>query len=235
MKNVILYIALFLVFESKGQFLTANSYQTLEVGVGNTAMLLGDTIFIDTLILRDNAVMKFVNPVNYLIVNNAFIGQECYLDASGDDGQHGQDGKMENLKEGKDGQAGKSLTAVMRFATLGSLYITSDGGDGGDGGHATKRYRSGRSYGKFGWNGGNGGDGGDGGSLEFYYYSPAFVPMFNGPSNHSIYLTSNAGRGGKFGMKDPRRRSGSTNGGLGGNGKQGSIVLKKLESWNLEN
>lgn len=232
-----LFTIVFLLFFSAqltGQILTNRIYSSVEVPRNSTFMILVDSVYINNLVLHDGSELKFGHDVSYIFIGNAIVGKDCTLNAAGDDGASGQHGKQEKLKQGQDGKPGKSVTVVINFQELSSLNILASGGQGGNGGHSrTSNWQLLGVPSSYGRDGGNGGDGGDGGRIELFYHVKGFVPTFNRPSKHSIHLTVDAGEGGDFGFKDRWALFGAIHGGLGGNGKQGGIVIKKIQDWSL--
>ena len=220
--------------QTHAQFLSDNYFTKLEVPSNLSAILLADTVFIDTLILHNGSSLKFTHEQNFLAIDNAYIGNNCFFNASGDNGKDGQHGKMENQKQGKHGTPGKQLTLLINFQELGSLDINSNGGSGGNGGNArgfNRRFWAAPTI--FGRDGGNGGNGADGGHISIYYHSPNFTTTFNTGRRHSVNLSVNAGRGGDYGLRDRWRRTGAKNGGLGGNGRRGTLLIKRMDDWVL--
>lgn len=184
-------------------------YGKIEIGANETYLVTNDSIYIDTLILRDNSKLKFVQN-STLIVEKAYIGYNCEFDASG---EHGTNGGISHYGQaafdGSDGNAGRDLKLVIVFYSIGSLTINTSGGNGGHGakgrvGNNGQNGAIGGNDGGGGQNGGKGGNGGDGGNLQLHYYCEGFIPLFNGQPTHKnvinlIYSGGQYGKGGKGG------------------------------------
>jgi hypothetical protein len=163
-----------------------NFYSKISIDENQLSICMADSIYIDSLILADRSTLKFQQNT-ILIVENAFIGNECTFDASG-----------------RSGDDGNNLACVIIFHKLGSLTINTSGGDGENGAHG-KRGANGQAGaiggndGENGQKGGNGGDGGNGGKLHLHYSSRGFIPTFNTNRDHAIILKYSGGKAGTGG------------------------------------
>jgi hypothetical protein len=170
--------------------LDKNFYQRLVVNNGETLSSSVDSIYVDTLILNDESTILFqVNSI--LIVENAFIGQQCVLSSAGRDGN----------KPGASGIDGSDLQCIMIFRKLESLKIVTRGGDGMQGSRGIDGGRIGTN-GNNGGPGKSGGHGGNGGNLKLAYMCDGFVPAINTDGPHRIEIVSEGGlaaEGGKGG------------------------------------
>lgn len=250
MKRLTFFLILFgflLSQKSHSQIVTDRYYSKLVVGQDVHLIIGTDSIFIDTLILNNDASLKFYQNT-ILEVEHAFIGKRCELNSAG---SHGLNGKQPNQLNGEHGQDGKNLILIVNFKALGSLAINTSGGNGGSA-------ANGRSGGDS-QNGGDGGNGGTAGNLTLIYSHEGFVPIFNsGDHKHTIELRyfkgepGNGGLGGKggSGMKAPTRTEyapqtgqkkvivegppikGGSNGRVGSHGRSGNdgeLILRRKE------
>jgi hypothetical protein len=198
------------------QTLTENYYSKIVINEGEEYVSAVDSIYIDTLILRDESRLRFLQR-SKLIVEKAFIGKNCELTSGG---LRGSDGKRTTggiIKlDGEDGTDGADLMLIIVFYELNSLSINTSGGFGGTGvngkqGSAGQNGTLGGNDGGTGERGGNGGDGGNGGNLSLHYSCEGFNPVFNGDGPRSIKLIYGGGLSGS--------------GGLGGKGGPGGEPL----------
>lgn len=156
-------------------------------------ILISDSTFIDTLVMEDNSVLRFVLPDNVLIVESVSIGMNCLFDASGGKGRNATPIQI----NGEDAENGKNLFLALNIKNLESLVIDTHGGEGGNGLSGS----AGQGWGAYSKNGGNGGSGGNGGNVTFYYLCSDFVVNINRPMmKHSVELRQNSGKGGKGGQ-----------------------------------
>jgi hypothetical protein len=248
MKKTILAFgfALSVPFFSLGQIVSGHYHAKIAVPDNQEFYVQTDSLYLDTLILGNNSKLKFLFTRTKMIVENAFIGNNCLWDATGKAGATG----TLNLPNGGDGEDGKNLVLVIVFRELKHLLIRTDGGAGGNGVHAS----TGRTI---GIDGGNAGDGGDGGLLELHYSSVGFLPRFNEEREHSISLSYSGGNAGHFGfgkkdIKGPRPAGekeynhaakgnlarieasvapppSGTDGHTGTQGNEGKLILKRFD------
>lgn len=219
--SITLIMTLFIALNLKGQVLDKSYYSELKVPDKATYLVDTDSLYIETLILGDKSTLKFKQDAQ-LIVERAFIGEYCMLDASGTPGEHGNVGKIDPTRaqmldaQGQDGQDGVNLRLVMVFETLGSLTINTSGGEGGNGGEGeyggsgqTYIYKASVARGtaiyRKGGNGGNGGNGGHGGNISLMYTCKGFVPRISHASKkikqkHAINLNYFGEKGGTGGQ-----------------------------------
>lgn len=229
------------------QGLTKHHYTKVEVMTADVVSVQIDSIYIDTLIMHDNSKITFEVSA-LLIIENAFIGQNCLWNASG----------LNATAFGEDGAPGKSITSVAIFKELGSLNLVTDGGHGANGrpGSSGSAGLNGSQFadGSNGSNGLPGGNGGDAGDIKFYYSCVGFLPSFNESRDHAFIFSSKGGnrgnggaggRGGPGGMPTGERdnvldrnvvvgnkgkagQNGFT-GSNGNKGKDGQFILKKFD------
>lgn len=180
----LLLVGSFLAVATYAQKMTSNNYGKLVVGQNEEKVIAEDSVYIDTLILKDGAKINFRKQA-ILVVENAFVGNGCELNSGGSNGLDGDD--LEQLNGGN-GEDGNALTVMISFRTLGNLTINTSGGKGGKGsrGHAGDNGPAGIG-GDDGKTGGNGGDGGVGGKLTLLYRSDGFLPVFNGNLNQRAW------------------------------------------------
>lgn len=196
-------ISAFVSTLSLGQVFDDKAVSYLEVIDNDTINFLGDTLLIDTLIMRNGSTLRLTNDT-YILVKNAFIANNCCIDSSGRDGAQGVNGnEIEvNGSDGGNGSKGNNIFLIIKFIELGSLRIDTHGGSGGEGGTGLSPLQN-RVYGERGYNGGNGGRGGagaDAGDITFYYASEKFIPRLNRSDEyHSIYFSYEGGACGSGG------------------------------------
>jgi len=176
---------------SSGVFVGTH-YASLRIPKKKVFMVQTDSLYVDTLIMEDKSVVMFSQPTR-LIVENAFIGNDCKLSSAGADGR----------SEGISGADGHTLWLVITFSSLGSLIIDTHGGNGARGaiGSGGGSVQGGAVVG--GGAGGPGGDAGNGGDLTLFYSAVGFIPVFNESRNHSIRLIYHGGKAGGGGMGGP--------------------------------
>jgi len=241
-----------LPYTCHSQLLGDNYYSKVVVELEEEKTIFTDSVHIDTLVLKDGAKLKFIQN-SILIVENAFIGNNCELNSFG---LPGVDGKTQELSHGSNGADGKNLILVIDFKVLGSLTINTNGGAGGNGARGRPGDNGGDGQsGSDGGGGGNGGSGGNGGNLTLIYSHEGFVPIFNSKRNHSIQLNYDGGNPGLGGQGGQGGRGGKPlihydyktgnytkinphligNGSFGGNGssgtsgKKGELILNRKE------
>lgn len=177
---------------------------SLIIKESDSLTFLGDSLIIDTLQMHDHSKLQLTSST-YMVVKNAYLGEDVQISGSGENGRNGKDGFKDflaNGANGTDGTAGKDLLLIISFNELESLTITTDGGNGGDGGQGFSPFQN-KVAGDRGFDGGNGGKGGagkDAGNLTFYYKYTDFIPRFNREGPHSIHFSTEAGTCGKTGI-----------------------------------
>jgi hypothetical protein len=204
-KNALLacFLSLFLGSVAAQHF-SDKHVSSLIINTHDSLTFMGDTLVIDTLQMQDHSKLQLTSNT-YMLVKNAFLGEEVTISASGQNGQSGKDGFKDFLADGGngiDGTTGNDLLLVMSFNQLGSLTITTDGGNGGDGGNGFSPFQN-RVGGERGFDGGNGGKGGagkDAGNLTFYYKYTDFIPRFNREGPHAIHFSIKGGTCGNIGL-----------------------------------
>ena len=195
----------FFVFLSEGtaQHFNNKYVSSLIIKENDSLTFIGDSLIIDTLQMFDHSKLQLTSST-YMVVKNAYLGEDVQISSSGENGQNGKDGFKDFLADGEngsDGTAGKDLLLIISLNQLGSLNITTDGGNGGDGGKGLSPPHN-RVGGQRGFDGGNGGKGGAGkeaGNLTFYYNYNDFIPRFNRAGPHSIHFSIKGGACGKIG------------------------------------
>ncbi len=218
-----------------GGILNKNHYSSIRVPKKEKWVAMVDSIYVDTLILEDKASITF--PLHTLLmVENAFIGDQCRLSSAGADA----------VEEGVSGETGRNLYLILVIKELGSLVVDTHGGDGAMGSTGMVG-ASGVNISGGGGPGGPGGNGGDGGALKLFYSCDGFLPVFNGTGTRSIQLIYHGGKagvggdGGKGGTKLMAESSGRTyacntctpaasgaRGNTGTPGKDGELRLERI-------
>ncbi|MDZ4714925.1 MAG: hypothetical protein SH819_05590 [Cytophagales bacterium] len=221
-----------------GQSIEPIHYIKLTVAMGETLEVAASTIQIDTLIMEDDSRIVFLAPKTNLVVKNAYIGNSCTWDTSGQDGQRRRMSKSQYPSTGQSGfeprysykssdplklshgKDGRDIVAIVNFCFLSRLTVDTSGGYGNMGKRGLAGYQ-GRSAsfanqaGMRGGDGGSGYDGGNGGALSLFYSCKGFVPVFNEQNFRAIYLKSEGGSGGA--------------GGEGGKGGKGGIPVRTID------
>jgi len=218
---VLILFSVLMFAEVKGQVQPDNYKSKLIIKHDEVYKVNNDSIYMDTLIMLDNSIMKFGQSTK-LIVEHAFIGVNCTFDASGANGVDG----IRSLKgltnmDGENGQDGHALILIIGFSSLGNLYINTTGGLGGKGanGHNGGDYMQSGAIGNDGargQNGGRGGKGGNGGDINLYYFCVGFIPSFIGNTKSQINAVNFNYAGGAGGV--------GGNGGAGGSGSSPMII-----------
>ena len=238
------------------QYLNDSYVTKLDIQKNETIVFSGDSLFIDTLQMRDGSTLKFVSDVS-VVIRNAYFGNDVSIINSGIEGLKGKNGDkvLPDGTHGLDGTKGRDLTLVVSFNQLGSLLISTSGGNGGNGGKGfspTKNVVNGeRGY--DGGDGGNPGKGSDAGDIALYYQSNEFIPVFNRrKGDHLITLNAKGGQCGRVGSGGRGGMGGDSefvrvnaqysywipggekgDNGISGNGcfdgEDGNITLRKLE------
>jgi hypothetical protein len=231
------------------------SERKLIIPKNNTFQLHTDSIYLDTLILKDNSILRFTSST-LLIVENAFIGTNCQFDASGQAGLNGTSPTTGIASlDGEAGTAGYDLNLIINFKSLGTLLITTEGGMGGNGasgktGPSGLNGSMNEADGGRGENGGKGGNGGNGGNILLHYWSDNFLISFaTAKTNQHLIkfnysggrpgLGGDGGRGGRAGepiislnssITGVRGKEGlsGTKGNNGLPGLDGELFLKRL-------
>lgn len=220
-----------------GQKLSIDHQVRLIVGKGETLKINSDSLHIDTLLMYDDSRIVFQATSTKLIVENAFIGNNCLFDLAGEIGANGKRAKNELSDfhlQGLDGQSGRGLDVIILFRALGRLTINTSGGKGGNGLSGTDNTR--RQFGSNpdprqdrGGDGYPGGNGGHGGALTLLYACDGFLPVFNEKRNHSIVLQTNGGKGGNGGNGGKGAVTGPTKSQTGYSGVPGKDGLNGLQ------
>lgn len=138
-------------------------------------------VHIDTLIMDDKSRIVFKMPDTRLVIKNAFIGERCAWDLSGNSGGPVVDSISKGL-------SGRNLNADVVFRYLGDLKINAAGANG--------RKVSDRYTFDYGDVAKQGGDGGDGGAVSLTYRTTGFPVTFNDGGIRSIKVDTRGGRGG---------------------------------------
>lgn len=205
LNRILLMLFTFLIFQSstKAQHFNDKRVSSLIINKNDSLTFTGDSLLIDTLTMYDHSKLKLLSNT-YVLVKNAFLGENVHISSSGHDGQLGANGRgfLIHGEHGQDGTLGKDLFLIISFNQLGSLLISSDGGDGGGGGNGLSPSQNNVS-GERGFNGGNGGKGGEGknaGNITLYYKYKDFIPRFNREGPHSIHFSMLGGHCGKGGL-----------------------------------
>jgi hypothetical protein len=242
-----------LTINCHSQVMTNSHYIKVVVEEDEEKIIGLDSVYIDTLVLKDGAKIKFFQH-SVLVVENAFIGNKCEFNSSG---TPGTDPKELGQLQGGDGEDGKNLTLIVNFKTLGSLTVNTSGGKGGNGSRGlTGLSGADGSNGEDGLSGGQGGDAGDAGNLTLLYTCTGFVPIFESKREHGIQLKhtgGEAGSGGRGGLggkggapltrvdyvngtkrvvvESPRGKNGLSgkNGSHGRGGKDGELIVKRRD------
>lgn len=201
-----------LILTCQAQLLTDNYYSKVVVEMGTEKIISVDSIYIDTLVLKDGSKLKFLQH-SILVSEYAYIGDKCELNSHGSDGLNGKNFMDMN---GEDGTDGKNLTLIMHFKELGNLNINTSGGRGGNGSRGRSGYNGEHGVsGGDGQKGASGGNGGKGGNLTMIYSYEGFIPIFNSERDNGIQFDH---AGGTPGL-----------GGLGGRGGRGGEALTRTE------
>jgi hypothetical protein len=184
--------------------LTKNFYSKFIVEEKMESTCLVDSIYIDTLILKDQSTIRFQHNT-IIIVEKAFIGKGCEFNAAGDMASDG-----------------RNLACVLIFHQLESLTINTSGGDGVNGtngraGASGQNGAAGGNDGGRGQDGGDGGNGGNGGKLHLHYSAKGFIPTFNTDRGHAIFLNYSGGKPGAGGR-----------GGVGGEGGRPIVTIENV-------
>ena len=250
MQNLAAYTLCLIIYlfaaTAGAQGINQHHYSKLLVPKDTQIEIETDSIYIDTLIMEDESILRFETS-SVLIIEHAFIGKECLWDGSG----------MGSMEAGEDGEPGRSISTVLVIESLGSLSVVTDGGRGGDGknGTAGSSGMNGSDFadGGDGSNGLDGGNGGDAGDIKFHYSSQKFLPKFNEDGDHAIFFSNKGGergnggeggRGGKPGQPVAERDNvknrtitvgnagkpgmNGLRGNPGTNGKPGEFILKRF-------
>ena len=152
------------------QNLDKNYYAKIELSELTKREVVVDSLKIDTLLMQRGSKLVFAN-VTKIIIDHAFIGNNCQFDASGVDGIAGKSVNPDKIPQGSkglhgtNGANGKNLSVTIVFEELGSLTINTSGGNGGKG-----------ANGFYGGNGKTFGNAGNGGNLSLFYFCNGFTP-----------------------------------------------------------
>jgi hypothetical protein len=185
---VTLILTLCAVADSAGQRPGHKYFSRIAVETGDTVYVETDTLLVDTLVMRNGSILKFLYKTCVIGISHAFIEDGCIFDGKGVDGANGTQHDY-NAQSGEDG---KDLTVSIRFEELGSLKIATTGGNGGFGVDGQSSLYASEN----GENGGNGGSGGRGGHVNLYYLSPHFIVAFGPGRKHAVTFDSSGGEGG---------------------------------------
>lgn len=79
------------------QALEKNNYTKVEIRKGNTRVVNIDSVRIDTLVMLSKSTLRFDQGTT-IIVENAFIGEDCVHGAYGVKGRTGVEGRLDFLK-----------------------------------------------------------------------------------------------------------------------------------------
>jgi hypothetical protein len=197
MKRVILPIAFAgFVYISFAQEFDDSKFTSLILEENQTIVIDQDSLLLDTLIMRNDAKLKFLRDV-IVVVRHAYFDEKVTFDLKGSNGTNGKKGN-ESFKKGEngtDGTTGRNIELIIEFETLGSLTVDTRGGKGGKGGdgYSPKQYGIKGGKGRNGGDSGAGGVGQSGGQIKLSYLSPNFLPLINQKGDHSIKLITKSG------------------------------------------
>ena len=74
-------IVLFLLFVSSNimaQYIHRSYHTSLTIPESDTLIFLGDSLFVDTLVMQDNSVLRFVND-SFVQINDSFLGANVVI------------------------------------------------------------------------------------------------------------------------------------------------------------